>query len=62
MSLQEYKRLSAEHVGFWAAYSDFLKDVNLAELNIEPEVFAGVRSPEPSRRLDFSIAKNGEPS
>lgn len=62
MSLHEYQRLSGERVGFWTAYSDFIKEVDLVDLNIEPEVFAGVRSPEPGRRLDFSIAKNGERS
>lgn len=53
MSLQEYQRLSAERVGFWTAYSDFIEDVNLADLNIEPGVFAGVRSSEPGREIDL---------
>jgi antitoxin Phd len=53
MSLQEYQRLSAERVSFWTAYSKFVKEVNLADLNIEPEVFAGVRSPEPGRDVDL---------
>ena len=53
MSLQEYQRLSAGRVGFWEAYSQYINDVNLADLNIEPEVFAGVRSPEPGQRVDL---------
>jgi prevent-host-death family protein len=51
MSLQEYQHLSAGQVGFWKAYSDFLSEVNLAELNIGTEVFEGVRSPEPGRSV-----------
>ena len=51
MSLQEYEHLTAGRVSFWKAYSDFLKEVSLAELNIEPEVFEGVRSPEPGRSV-----------
>jgi len=53
MSLQEYQRLSAGRVGFWEAYSQYLKDVNLADLNITPELFVGVRSPGPGRSVDL---------
>ena len=53
MSLQEYQRLSAEHTSFWAAYSDFLSEVDLVDLNFEPDVFAGVRSLEPGRGVDL---------
>ena len=53
MSMQEYQRLARDRIGFWTAYSDFLKDVNLADLDVEPQVFVGARSPEPGRRVNL---------
>ncbi|HLE14425.1 MAG TPA: type II toxin-antitoxin system Phd/YefM family antitoxin [Anaerolineales bacterium] len=53
MSVQEYQRLSAERGGFWKVYTDYIKDVNLTDLNIEPQVFEGVRAPEPGRSVNL---------
>ena len=53
MSLQEFQRLSAGWVGFWEAYSQYIENVNLADLNIEASVFEGVRSPEPGRSAEL---------
>ena len=53
LSLQEYQHLSAERVGFWKAYSAFCEEINLAELNIDPGVFEGVRSPDKGRSVDL---------
>jgi prevent-host-death family protein len=53
LSLQEYQRLSSARTGFWEAYSAFRKEVDLSDLNIAPDVFTGIRSPEPGRSIDL---------
>ena len=44
LSSQEYKRLTASRPDFWEAYTAFRDQVNLQELDIEPEIWADVRS------------------
>jgi hypothetical protein len=45
-----YERLNREKCGFWAAYQKLLQEVDLEELDIDPqEIFAGVRDPSPGR-------------
>jgi len=61
LSIQEYKRLSTGQASFWEAYSSFWEtyssfwetystfreQVNLEELGIEPDTFAGLRDRSP---------------
>ena len=51
LSIQEYKRLSAPQASFWDAYSAFREQVNLQELGIEPDAFAGLRDRSPGREV-----------
>jgi len=51
LSIQEYKRLSTRQAGFWEAYSAFRERVNLQELGIEPDTFAGLRDRSPGREV-----------
>ena len=53
LSLQEYRRLSAQREGFFTAFTRFSEAVNLAALDIEPEIFTGIRSQEPGRSVDW---------
>jgi prevent-host-death family protein len=47
---REYQRLVSRSRSFAEAWDDFVRDVDLAELNIDPhEVFAGVRDSAPGR-------------
>ena len=58
LSIQEYKRLSTGQASFWEAYSSFWEaystfreQVNLEELGIEPDTFAGLRDHSPGREV-----------
>jgi len=51
LSIQEYKRLSAGQASFWEAYSAFREQVNLEELGIEPDTFAGLRDRSHGREV-----------
>jgi prevent-host-death family protein len=51
LSIQEYRRLSARPAGFWAAYAAFRERVNLQELGIESDTFAGLRDRSPGREI-----------
>ena len=51
LSIQEYKRLSGEKGGFWRAFTLFREQVNLQELDIEPNVFEGLRDRSPGREV-----------
>ena len=51
LSIEEYKRLSTRQAGFWEAYSAFRERVNLQELGIEPDTFAGLRDRYPGREV-----------
>jgi prevent-host-death family protein len=53
LSLPEFQRLTSERKGFWEAYTDFRHAVNLADLQIEADIFNGVRSSEPGRDVDL---------
>lgn len=53
VSMREYKRLRAATTDFWDAYTGFRKRVNLAELNIDPKIWEGVRDPSPGREVEF---------
>ena len=49
LSLREYRRLAAGRDRFWDAYGAFREAVDLPRLDIEPELFKGVRDPSPGR-------------
>jgi len=49
LSLQEYQRLLAKETNFWDAYTAFRDSVDLAQADIDPRVFEGVRDPSPGR-------------
>jgi antitoxin Phd len=53
LSIQEYQRLLAKDTRFWDAYSAFRSSVDLTQLDIEPNVFQGVRDPAPGREVDW---------
>jgi antitoxin Phd len=53
LSLQEYQRLSAERTGFWQTYTDFCQRVDLPALDINPDIFDGVRSSDPGRDVQL---------
>ena len=43
MTIEEYERLTVTRTDFWTAYETFRESVDLSQLNIEPDIFAGVR-------------------
>lgn len=53
LSLQEYRRLQAGKTQFWDAYTAFRDAVDLAQLDIEPSVFDGVRDRSPGREVQW---------
>ncbi len=53
MSVEEYERLTADATDFWDAYTTFRASVDLPSLQIEAELFAGVRDAAPGRDADL---------
>ncbi len=53
LSIEEFQRLSTGRTGFWQAYSAFQQSVNLADLEIDPDLFEGVRPAETGREVDL---------
>lgn len=53
LSIREYNRLRAAKQDFWEAYLAFRKRNNLEKLNIEPEIWEGVRDKSPGREVKF---------
>mgnify|MGYP005842641309 CR=1 FL=1 len=49
MSAEEYERLTNRVTDFWDALENFRSTVDLPSLQIEPEIFAGVRDAAPGR-------------
>ena len=49
LSVREYQRLTAAH--FWEAYTAFRTTTDLAQLDIDPAVFKGVRDQSPGREV-----------
>jgi prevent-host-death family protein len=49
LSFQEYQRLTAPRSNFWEAYTAFRDQVNLQELNIEPDTWLNVRDSSPAK-------------
>jgi prevent-host-death family protein len=53
LSLQAYQRLLSKETHFWDAYTTFRSSIDLAQLNIEPSLFEGVRDRSPGREMDW---------
>lgn len=53
VSQREYERLTATQTHFWEAYAAFRNAVDLAALNIEPNVFDGVRDKSNGREMTW---------
>lgn len=51
LSIQEYQRLESGRIMFWEAYEAFRAGADLSALEIEPEVFAGLRDRSPGREM-----------
>lgn len=50
MDKKEYDHLNSQSTGFWDGYLEFLKEVDLAEADLDPdEIFKGVRDKSPGR-------------
>lgn len=43
IAIEEYERLVANKTDFWDAYEAFRQSVDLAQLDIGPDIFDGVR-------------------
>ena len=52
LSWQEYLRLTAK-INFWDSYNSFRKVFDLVKLEIEPDIFDGVRDPSPGWEVDL---------
>ena len=51
---RQYERLILKYRGFSAAYEEFTREINLAELAIDPdELFAGARDQSHGREIDL---------
>ena len=53
LSIAEYRRLAEKATTFWDAYLMFRNSVDLSQLQIEPEVFEGVRDPSVGREVSW---------
>lgn len=51
LAIEEYERLAAGRTGFWDNYQAFRNAVDLAELDIDPAVFEGLRDTSPGREV-----------
>lgn len=51
LSMRAYRRLATPKTGFWDAYQQFRQALPLAELDIQPEVFAEVRDRSAGREV-----------
>ena len=43
LSMREYNRITAQSKGFWDAYAAYIAATDLRRLNIEPQIFEGLR-------------------
>jgi prevent-host-death family protein len=51
LAIEEYERLAAGRAGFWDNYQAFRNTVNLAEMDIDPAIFDGLRDASPGREV-----------
>ena len=52
-SIDEFRRLSTNGTRFWDAYLAFRDSVELPELQLEPEIFDGVRDRSSGREVQL---------
>lgn len=53
LSIQEYQRLLAKETRFWDAYTAFRNTVDLTQIDIDTDIFHGIRDPAPGREVDW---------
>lgn len=53
LSIREFRRLASGKTSFWKAYVAFRDSVNLAQLDIQPGIFEGVREAAPGREANW---------
>lgn len=53
LAIDEYERLVAGRTGFWDNYQAFRNAVDLAELDIDPAIFEGLRDTSPGREVSW---------
>jgi antitoxin Phd len=53
LSVREYNRLTAQTRSFWETYTAFAESVDLRDLEIEPQVFEGVRDRSSGREVQW---------
>ncbi len=53
LSVREYNRLTTQTRSFWDTYATFAESVNLQDLEIEPQVFEGVRDRSSGREVQW---------
>jgi len=53
LSLREYNRLRSAPTNLWKAYTAFRERVNLAQLDIDPKIWEGVRDQSPGREVEL---------
>ncbi len=53
ISIAEFEKLRSRRVSFGSAYDAFLCTVDLAQVDIEPEVFEGLREPSTGREMTW---------
>jgi len=53
LAIEEYERLSAGRTGFWETYEAFREGIDLAQLDLEPAIFEGLRDRSPGREMTW---------
>ena len=54
VGIEDYERLAEGRRDFWEAYEEFRRELDLAELGINPdEIFADVRDSSPGREFSW---------
>ena len=53
VSVEEFERLRAGSITFWSAYTAFRDAFDLAQADIESEVFEDLREPSPGREMSW---------
>ncbi len=54
ISIEEYRRLAPERKkDFWTAYQAWRADLDASGIEIEPEIFEGLRDRSPGREVDL---------
>jgi cellobiose PTS system EIIB component len=51
ISTEEYDQLRSNKTGFWEALQEFRQQLELEAIDIEPEIFEGIRDKSPGREV-----------